>query len=41
MVQTGTKLWSAAPSTAGINQDLAGLDSAILAYLKQEGISVS
>jgi multiple sugar transport system substrate-binding protein len=41
MVQTGTKLWSAAPSQSGINQDLSGLDSAILSYLKQEGISVS
>ena len=41
MVQTGTKLWSAAPTQSGINSDLAGLDSAILSYLKQEGISVS
>jgi hypothetical protein len=41
MVQTGTKIWSGAPSPAGIDQDLAGLDSAILSYLKQEGISVS
>jgi multiple sugar transport system substrate-binding protein len=41
LVQTGTKLWSAAPSQSVINQDLAGLDSAILSYLKQEGISVS
>ena len=41
MVQTGTKIFSAAPSQSGINQDLAGLDSTILSYLKQEGISVS
>jgi multiple sugar transport system substrate-binding protein len=41
MVQTGTKIWSAAPSTAVIDTDLAGLDSNILSYLKQEGISVS
>jgi hypothetical protein len=41
MVQTGTKIFSSVPSQAGIKQDLGGLDSTILSYLKQEGISVS
>lgn len=41
LVQTGTKIFSSAPSQPVINSDLAGLDSAILSYLKQEGISVS
>jgi hypothetical protein len=40
MVQTGTKIFSAMPSQSGINQDLGGLNSSILSYLKQEGISV-
>jgi len=41
LVQTGTKIFSSAPSQPVIDSDLAGLDSAILSYLKQEGISVS
>ena len=41
MVQTGTKIFSAVPAQSSIDQDLAGLNSTILSYLKQEGISVS